>query len=95
MKSAYERALEKLEEQGIERPRDEAYSDEMMDEMEEVRTKAQARVAELEILHQKELAAGLDPLAAAKSKEELRIEVERIESNRDQKLAALRKKASS
>ena len=51
MKSAYELALERLESQGIERPRQESLSEETRQRLNDVRQQAAAKLAELEILH--------------------------------------------
>jgi hypothetical protein len=42
MKSAYELALERLEKQGIERPREEAHSAETLEKIAEIRRQAEA-----------------------------------------------------
>src|SRR5436305_13070566 len=49
MKSAYELALERLERQGIERPREESFSDELRAGIAEARRQAEAKLAEIEI----------------------------------------------
>lgn len=90
MKSAYERALEKLDEQGIDRPREGSLSDEARREIADVRSRAEAKLAELEILHRDRL-KGL-PQGPARETEEAdyRAERERIESGRDRQIAQLR-----
>lgn len=91
MKSAYELALERLESQGIERPREEALSDETREQMAEVRRRADARLAELEILHRDKLKKlPPDPAAIAEEEEHYRRERQRIEDERERKVAALR-----
>ncbi|HBL27012.1 MAG TPA: hypothetical protein DD490_09280, partial [Acidobacteria bacterium] len=50
MKSAYELALERLEQRGVERPRED-FSAEVLEKIAEVRRQAEAKLAELEILH--------------------------------------------
>jgi hypothetical protein len=77
MKSAYELALERLEQRGIDRP--EALSDELREQMAEVRRQADAKLAELEILHAKSL-----------QEEDYARERRRIEEDRDRKIAKLR-----
>lgn len=86
MKSAYEAALEKLEQQGIERPREDSLSEATRQEMAEVRRRADAKLAELEILYRDKKKKGLDP----KTEEEYRIDRRRIEDDRDRKLDKLR-----
>lgn len=93
IKSAYERALERLEAQGIERPREEAYSAEVMAQMAEARSKAEAKLAELEILNRKALAQVRDPSQRAQQESRYRSERERIEAERDRKLERLRRTA--
>jgi hypothetical protein len=90
MKSAYELALERLERQGIERPREESLSDEVRAKMAEVRNKAEARLAELEILHQGRLKTALDPIKRQEEEDEYVRERRRIEEDRDARIAALR-----
>ena len=90
MKSAYELALERMESEGIERPRDEAFSDEVLAEMGEIRQRAEAKLAELEILHAKKLAETLDPVAAQEQERNYRAERERIESRRDRDIETRR-----
>src|SRR5688500_18732737 len=65
IKSAYERALERMESEGIERPRHEASTPEVLAGMEEARKKAEAKLAELEILHKGRLRKLRDPAAYA------------------------------
>ena len=83
MKSAYELALERLEAQGIERPDQDTLSDADRAEIEEIRSKAKAKVAQLEILHR---GPGTDP----EGLEEFRREKQRIEDDRDRKIEAIR-----
>ncbi len=90
MKSAYELALERLEKQGIERPSEDALSDETRAKMAEVRSKAQAEIAELEILHRDQAKQQADPAAAAQAEEEYLLERKRIEERREAKLDKLR-----
>lgn len=56
LKSAYEAALERLESQGITAPDESALSDAVRQRVAEARQKAEAKRAELEILHRKALA---------------------------------------
>lgn len=84
MKSAYELALERLESQGIERPREDALTDDVRRQMAEVKSRAEAELAQLEILH-RERGQG-DPEA----QEEYVRERRRIEETRDRKLDKLR-----
>jgi hypothetical protein len=90
MKSAYEVALERLEGQGIERPREGALTDEIRREVAEVRSKAEAQLAELEILHRDARKRAADPAARSEAEEEYRIERRRIEDRRDTEIQRLR-----
>lgn len=90
MKSAYELALERLRQQGIEPPREESVSPALRDELAQVRTKAEAKLAELEILHQGRLKKVLDPAKRQEEEEEYLRERRRIEADRDDSIARLR-----
>ena len=89
LKSAYEAALERLERQGIERPRQEALSDQIRQEMAEIRNRAEAELAQLEIMHRQRLGR-TDALARHQELEDYRRERQRIEDQRDEKLLRLR-----
>ena len=91
MKSAYELALERLEKQGIERPREESFSDELREKIAEARRKAEAKTAELEILHKNRLKTLMDPMKRQEEEEEYVRERRRIEDDRDRKIEELRK----
>jgi hypothetical protein len=90
MKSAYELALERLEKQGIERPREGSLSDETRRQMAEVRNKAEARIAELEILYQNRLKTTYDPMKRQEEEDEYVRERRRLEEDRDRKIEQLR-----
>lgn len=89
MKSAYELALERLERQGIERPREDALSDEVRAQIAEVRSKAEAELAQLEIMHRQTLAKA-GPGEVAQLEEEYVRERRRIEERREARAAQLR-----
>ncbi len=91
MKSAYELALERMEKQGIERPREETFSDELREKIGDVRRKAEAKLAELEILHQNRLKSIYDPAKQQEEEEDYRRERRRIEDERERKIEELRK----
>lgn len=76
MKSAYERALEKLEGRGIAAPRQDALDEDQRQRIEDARSRHQAKVAELEILHRKSLAA--DPAKRLEEEENYRAELRRL-----------------
>jgi hypothetical protein len=90
MKSAYELALERLERQGIERPREGALTDEVRQQMAETRSKAEARIAELEILHKNRLKTMFDPTQRQEEEDEYVRERRRIEDDRERRIDALR-----
>jgi hypothetical protein len=90
VKSAYELALERLERDGIGRPRRDALSDDARSQMGEVRQKAEAKLAELEILHQKKAQSTADAAERKKVAEEYQRERRRIEDRRDRELERLR-----
>jgi len=91
MKSAYELALERLESQGIERPREESLSDEVKAEMAELRRRHEAKLAELEILHRDRLKKLGDPVSRHEEEEDYRRERRRLEDDLDAKLERLRR----
>lgn len=86
VKSAYELALERLEAQGIERPREEALSGEVKAEVAAIRKRAEARLAELEILHRDRLKKLHDPADREPEEEDYLRERRRIEEERDRKV---------
>lgn len=91
MKSAYELALERLEKQGIDRPREESLTAEAREKMAEARRKAEAKLAELEILHKNRLKTMMDPVKRQEEEEEYVRERRRIEDERDRKIEDLRR----
>jgi hypothetical protein len=91
MKSAYELALERLEREGIERPREEAYAPEALAEIAEIRRRCQAKIAELEILHRDRLAKAHDPVARQEEEESYLRERRRLEEERDRQLEKVRR----
>jgi hypothetical protein len=90
MKSAYELALERLEKQGIERPREEGLAGDVKEKVAELRRQAEAKLAELEILHKDRLRKGVDPVKRQEEEEEYVRERRRIEDDRDRKIDKLR-----
>ncbi len=90
MKSAYELALERLESQGIERPREEALSEEEREQVAEARRRADAKIAEMEIMHQSSLPKLADPAEREKAEKEFRHERRRVEEKRDREIARIR-----
>ena len=90
MKSAYELALERMEKQGIERPREETFSDEIREKIADARRKAEAKLAELEILHKNRLKTIADPVKRQEEEDDYRRERRWIEDERERKIAELR-----
>jgi hypothetical protein len=90
MKSAYEIALERLEQRGIEKPRSQALTDEARADVAEIRAKARAELAQLEIMHRDRLAKQADPGARDEEEQNYLSERGRIESRRDRAIEKLR-----
>jgi hypothetical protein len=90
LKSAYELALERLEQQGIERPREDSLSEADREQVATIRRKAEAKLAELEILHRDQLAKLADPLQRQENEDEYVRERRRIEERRDAEIAQIR-----
>lgn len=89
MKTAYERALERLEAQGIEKPK-EGLSAELQAQAGEIRSKAKAELAQLEILHRDRLTRLADPEARQREQEEYLRERARIEERQERQIRKLR-----
>lgn len=91
MKSAYELALERMEKQGIDRPDAGALSDEDRNAMADIRSRAEAKMAELEILHRGRLAKVGSYAERQQEEEEYRRERRRIEEKREADLEQVRR----
>ena len=92
-KSAYELAMARLREKDaaaglVSGP----ISDAQKAEIAEVRSRAEARIAELKILHQSKLAGLFEPDARALADDELRRELQRIDEEREHKIAKIRER---
>ena len=90
-KSAYELAMARLRQKDAEAgvvtgP----LSDAQKAQIAEIRSRAEARIAELKILHQSNVAGVFDPDARALADSELRREVQRVEEDREHKIAKVR-----
>ena len=90
MKSAYELALERMEKQGIAPPRADALDDKTREAIAEIRRKADAKLAELEIFHRDKLNALPDPAERAQEEKGYLRERQRAEERRDADIAKLR-----
>lgn len=91
MKSSYELALERLDAQGIERPREQALSAETREQIAEVRRQTEAKLAELEILHKDKMKTLADPVKRAEQEDYYRRERRRLESDQEEKIAKLKR----
>ena len=90
-KSAYELAMERLRRKDAESGVVESQvTDAQKAEIAEVRSRAEARIAELKILHQSSVAAIFDPDARALVDAELRRDIQRVEDDRETKIARIR-----
>jgi hypothetical protein len=92
-KSAYELAMERLRQKDAEAgvvtgP----ISDAQKAEIAEVRQIAEARLAELKILHQSALAGTFDPTARETLESEYRRDVQRVTDDRERKIAKIRER---
>ena len=90
MKSAYEIALERLEQRGIEKPSNEALTDKARADVAEIRSKARAELANLEILYRDRLAKESDPGVRHQDEQNYLSERARIEGRCDRDVAKLR-----
>ncbi len=90
LKSAYEVALERLENHGVEPPREGSLSRAILERIAEARTRAEARLAELEILHRDRVKRIGDPAAAEQERQEYRQDRSRVESKLRRELDTLR-----
>jgi hypothetical protein len=94
-KSAYELAMERLRRKDAEAGIVQApLSDTQKGEIAELRNMAEARLAELEILHKARTAGVLDPGVLEPVEQEYRREVQRIAEDRDRKIARIRERPS-
>jgi len=90
MKSAYELALERMEKQGVERPREGGLDEAVREKIAEVRSQSAAKLAELEILVQDRLKSQFDPVKRQEEEDDYRRERRRIEDDRERKIEKLR-----
>ncbi|MBK5298685.1 MAG: hypothetical protein JJE40_16140 [Vicinamibacteria bacterium] len=90
-KSAYELAMERLRQRDAEAGDvRESVTGEQKAEIAEVRNRAEARIAELKILHQSKVLAIFDPDARALLDAEFRRDIQRAEEDREAKIARIR-----
>lgn len=93
VKSAYELALERLDDGGIERPRTAAFDSATIAAMADTRSRAEARLAELEILHGRQLGSTRDPNERGRLQADYRAERQRVEERRDREIQDLRSRS--
>jgi len=90
-KSAYELAMERLRKKdadaGVER---QPVTDAQKAAVAEIRSVYEAKLAELDVMHQSKMRASVDPNARATLEEEFRRERERLTSERDAKVEKAR-----
>lgn len=95
LKSAYELAMERLRakdrEAGIDEPT--RLTDEQKESITELRRAAKAKLAEIEIMHAKRMAAAVagDPEEIAKIEERLRVDRRRVESKLESDIALVKR----
>jgi hypothetical protein len=91
-KSAYELAMERLKkkdaEAGVER---QPVTDEQKAAVAEVRNFYEAKLAELEVMHQSKMRASVDPEVRATLEQEYRRDRDRLTSERDSKVEKARR----
>jgi hypothetical protein len=91
-KSAYELAMERLRkkdaEAGVER---QPVTDAQKAAIAEIRSVYEAKLAELDVMHQSKMRASVDPNARATLEEEFRRERERLTAERDAKVEKARR----
>ena len=93
LKSAYELAMERLRakdrDSGVEESR--PLTDDQKAEIARLRQEAKAKLAELEILHRKELAAAQDPAKRLEAEEKYRIDRGRVEDRLESAVARIKR----
>lgn len=92
LKSAYELAMERFAKKDadagvVSKP----LTDEQRDAIAELRTRYQAKIAELEILHRGTMRTIVDPAARETAEDDYRRERERLNAERDAKIEAVRR----
>jgi hypothetical protein len=90
-KSAYELAMERLRRKDAEAGvAEKALTGDQKAQIAEARSRAEARIAELKILHASRTAGLFDPLEREAADAELRREIERVTEERDRAIARIR-----
>ena len=93
LKSAFDLAMDRLKARDLAEGVEEAkpLTKSQKDKIAQLRTEAQAKLAELEILHRKNVAGSSDPAVLAKIEENYAIDRGRAESRRDSEIEKVRK----
>ena len=93
LKSAYELAMERFQKKDAEAGIvQKSLTDEQKAEIADIRSRYQAKIAELEILHRGNVAGLMDPLAHETAEAEYRQERGRLERERDAKVDQVRER---
>ena len=93
LKTAYELALERMESDGIKAPRAEVFDAETLAAIAEIRSQSKAKLAELEILHDKRIATVFDPAKREQEERGYQAERRRLEERQDFKIAEIREQS--
>jgi hypothetical protein len=92
LKSDYELAMERLRKKDAEAGvAQKPLTDEQKTEIAEVRKVFEAKIAQLEVLHQSSLRKTIDPDEYAKLEEDYRREREKINAERDERIEKIRR----
>lgn len=90
LKSAYEAALERLEARGIAAPDSTSLSDEARRAVAEERAKADAKLAELEIMHSDKIRDMVDAIERSEAEQRYVADRQRIRDDLERRIARLR-----
>src|SRR5687768_2280102 len=95
LKSAYELAMERFQKKDAEAGIVQApLTDDQKADIAEIRSRYQAKIADLEILHRGNTAGMADPLARDQAEDEYRRDRERLNAERESKIEAVRRGTS-
>ena len=83
--------MDRLEKQGIKRPEDSQLTEEDRRQLAEARNRAEAKLAEVEILYKDRRGKSGDPVKRQEEEEHYLLERRRIEEERDRKIEAIRR----
>jgi hypothetical protein len=95
LKSAYELAMERFQKKDAEAGIVQApLTDDQKADIAEIRSRYQAKIAELEILHRGTTGGMIDPAAREQAEDEYRRDRERLNAERESKIDAVRRSTS-